>query len=101
MKSIALKSLETHPVGWTILHNLPNLENGNYALIPEKTTGRTQILKLTPSHGTDFYKYFNTINLPFEQIKNLNLFPSYLVELNASPAGSDSQEYADALVFFV
>ena len=101
MNSIALQSLNTHPVGRTIANMLSKLEIGNYALVPEKSTGRTKILKLTPSHGTDFYKYLYTINFPFEGIKKSNLLPNHSVELNASPAGSESQEYADALVFCV
>lgn len=101
MNTIALHSLNNSPVGRTIVNALSKLEEGKYALVPEKN-GRTRVLRLTKSEGTDFYKYFDTIKLPFHRIQESNLFPCYAVELNASPAGSDSQEYAlDALVFYV
>ena len=103
MNSIALKTLNTTPVGRTIVHAFSNLnlEKGSYALIPDRK-GRTQVLIKTKSAGTDFYRYFKTVNFPFHRIVESNLIPKYAVELNASPAGSESQEYAEnALVFHV
>ena len=102
MNTIALETLLSHPVGRTIAYALSDLTKGNYALVPDKKSGKTKVLKKTPSHGTDFYKYLCTSNLPFEGIRKSNLLPNYPVELNASPVGSDTQEYAkDALVFYV
>ena len=101
MKTTTLNSLKEHPVGRTIVNALSNLDNGNYALVPGPK-GKTKVLKLTSSHGTDFYKYFCTVNLSFEGIQKSKLLENYPVELNASPEGSDSQEYAnDALIFCV
>ena len=97
MELIALKN---HPVGRTILNIFSDLDNGNYALVPDNA-GKTQLRKFTKSHGTDFYRYIKTVNIPFDGIRKSNLLPYCHVELNASPAGSDCQEYADALVFSV
>ncbi len=101
--AVSLQSLNVHPVGRSIVNALSTLEVGNYALTSSKKNhGGTDILKRVPSHGTDFYRYLKTINLPFAGISNSNLIPNLPVELNASPAGSDCQEYAmDALVFKV
>ena len=101
MSSIALRSLNSSPVGRTIISHFSDLDNGKYALVPDEKSGRTKVLKLTKSFGTDFYKYFSTVNVPFSKILETNLIPTYFVELNASPAGSESQEYAKALVFAV
>ena len=101
MNSIALKSINVTPVGRTIFNQFKDLGRGNYALIPDPK-GRTKLLKKTKSAGTDFFKYLKTVNFPFHRIVESNLFPKYSVELNASPAGSESQEYAkDSLVFHV
>lgn len=101
MNSIALTTLNSTPQGRTIVHAFSKLEKGTYALLPDKK-GRTRVLKKTKSAGTDFFKYLSTSNLPFHCIAKTNLLPTYAVELNASPAGSDSQEYAEnALVFHV
>ena len=101
MQSTILTTLNTDPVGRTIISALSHLDDGNYALAPEEN-GKTKVLKLTHSHETDFYRFLCTINLPFEKIKQSNLLQNYPVELNASPAGSESQEYEmDALVFSV
>ena len=100
MNTVNLSSLVSTPAGRSIAYNLSDLEEGDYALIPDKT-GKTRILRKTPSKGTDFYKYLHTANIPFEKISKSGLLPSYTVELNASPIGSDSQEYENALVFSV
>ena len=101
MNTIELQSLQMHPVGRTIANALSNLTNGNYALVPGPM-GTTNVLKLTPSHGTPFYRFHSTVNLPFEGVKKSKLLKNYPVELNASPRGSYSQEYAmDALIFCV
>lgn len=102
MNSIALKTLETtSPFGRTIAYAFSNLTKGSYALLPDEKNGRTKLLKKTKSAGTDFYRYLFTVNFPFRRLKESNLIPSYHIELNASPAGSDSQEYRNALVFHV
>jgi len=101
MNSIALKTINVTPVGCTIFNQFKDLGTGNYALIPDRN-GRTKLLKKTESAGTDFFKHIKTVNYPFYIIAESNLFPKYSVELNASPAGSESQEYAkDSLVFHV
>lgn len=100
MTTIALNSLETNPFGRTICSLFPDLEKGNYALIPANN-GRTKLMKQTKSEGTDFYKDYKHVNFPFEKIVASRLLPSYPIELNASPAGSDCQEYESALVFHV
>lgn len=103
MEAVSLQSLSIHPIGRSIVNALSPLEKGNYALTSSKKKhGRTDILKRIPSCGTDFYRYLKTINIPFSGISKSNLIPNFPVELNASPAGSDCQEYAmDALVFKV
>lgn len=101
--TVSLQSLNVHPIGQSIVSALSSLEKGNYALTSNKKDhGRTDILKRVDSKGTDFYRYLNTINIPFAGISKSNLIPNFPVELNASPAGSDCQDYAmDALVFKV
>lgn len=101
MTTVELQSLKQTPIGRTISYAFSHLGNGSYALLPDNKTGKTKVLKLTKSAGTDFYKYRETINFPFKRIKESNLLPSHSVELNASPIGSESQEYEDALVFNV
>ncbi len=100
MTTIALNSLETNPFGRTICGLFSNLEKGNYALTRAKN-GRTQLMKLTKSSGTDFYRFYRLVNFPYDRIVASELLPSNYIELNASPAGSDCQEYASALVFNV
>lgn len=103
MEAVSLKTLNIHPVGRSIVNVLSFLSEGHYALVPsKKKSGRTDILVYVESHGTNFYRYLHTINFPFNGIKKSNLFPNYPVERNASPAGSDCQDYAmDALLFKV
>ena len=97
---VSLETLNSTPTGHTIANFFKHLAKGDYALLPNRA-GKTTVLRKTESHGTDFYKVVSTANIPFDSIKNTGLLPSYMVELNASPAGSESQEYADALVFAV
>lgn len=103
MEAVSLKSLSIHPVGRSITNVLSFLSEGSYALIPsEKEAGKTDILMYVTSQGTNFYRYLTTLQFPFNGIKKSNLFPNYPVERNASPPGSDCQEYAmDALIFKV
>lgn len=101
MATVELQSLNVSPIGRTIANALSHLRKGSYALLPDTKTGRTKILKLTKSAGTDFYRYRETINFPYNRIEEANLLTSHSVELNASPAGSESQEYANALLFKV
>ena len=100
MKEVSLQTLDSTPTGHTIASLFSHLKKGNYALLPDRL-GKTTVLRKTKSQGTDFYKIVSTANIPFDSIKKTGLLPSYNIELNASPAGSESQEYADALVFFV
>lgn len=95
-----LQALKNHPVGRTIANIFSDLDKGDYALVSD-TSGKTQLRRFTKSFGTDFYRYVKTINIPFEGLCKSNLLPRRHVELNASPAGSDCQEYAYALVFSV
>lgn len=101
MNSIALQTISSVPTGQTIVSLLSHLEKGEYALMLDKKTTNTKVLKRTPSHGTPFYRHFETIDFPFHEITCSGLIPKWTIELNASPAGSESQEYADALVFSV
>lgn len=71
----------------------------NYALIPTKKKtenfkGYSDLLEKVPSHGTDFYRFLVTIRVPFEEIEESQLLPKHTINLNASPAGSESQEYS-------
>lgn len=103
MKAVSLQSLNIHPVGRSIVNAFSFLQKGKYAFAPSrKKAGRTDVLVYVKSRGTNFYRYFKTVNFPFDGIKKSNLIPNYPVERNASPAGSDCQEYEmDALPFVV
>lgn len=100
MNEVSLKTLNSTPLGHKIAKFFLHLSKGHYALMPDRL-GKTTVLRKTKSKGTDFYKVVSTANVPFDVIKETGLLPSHAVELNASPAGSESQEYADALVFAV
>lgn len=79
-------------------------KENDYALIPtqkkgESSKGYSDLLEKVPSHGTDFYRFLVTIRVPFEAIEKSQLLPKHTINLNASPAGSESQEYAEAYLF--
>lgn len=79
----------------------PKLKSGRYAFV-KKSDKNCSVLKFTPSKGTAFYKDTKmTLELPFEKIQECGKFPFQHVERNASPAGSESQEYEPALLFEV
>lgn len=101
--AVSLQSLNIHPVGRSIANAFSFLEKGKYAFAPsKKKAGRTDVLQYVKSEGTNFYRYLTTVNFPFRGIEKSNLIPTYPVERNASPAGSDCQEYEmDALPFVV
>lgn len=101
--AVSLQSLNIHPVGRSIVNAFSFLEKGKYAFAPsKKKDGRTDVLVFAKSAGTNFYRYFTTVNFPFRGIEKSNLIQKYPVELNASPAGSDCQVYEmDALPFVV
>lgn len=103
MEAVSLQSLNIHPVGRSIVNAFSFLEKGNYAFAPsKKQDGRTDILVYVKMKGPGFYRYFKTINFPFAGIEKSKLIPKYPVERNASPAGSDCQDYEmNALPFMV
>lgn len=103
MEAVSLQSLNIHPVGRSIVNAFSFLGKGKYAFAPSrKRAGRTDILVYVESKGTDFYRYFKTVNFPFTGIEKSNLIQKYPVERNASPAGSDCQDYEmNALPFMV
>lgn len=78
---------------------LPRLRKGKYALVKKKN-GNSKVLVYTPSRGTSFYNDTKVnLNIPYDEIKESGLLPTYHVERNASPAGSDSQQYEEGLLF--
>lgn len=100
VQSTSISSIKFEPEGLYIFSKLKHLPPGEYAFV--RGEKGTDILKLTKSHGTDFYKYFCTISILYDSIKSTNFFPLYAVELNACPASSDTMEYAeDSLIFNV
>lgn len=102
MEAVSLQSLNIHPVGRSIVNAFSFLEKGKYALLQVKKGYWTDVLVFAKSAGTNFYRYFTTVNFPFRGIEKSNLIQKYPVERNASPAGSDCQVYEmDALPFVV
>ena len=103
MEVISLQSLNIDPVGRSIANVFSFLEKGDYAFAPSsRNAGRTDVLVFAKSAGTNFYRYLTTVNFPFDGIEKSNLIQKYPVERNASPAGSDCQEYEmNALPFVV
>lgn len=98
-------NLET-PVGKSIFNSNSSAywKENDYALIPTKKKtenfkGYSDLLEKVPSHGTDFYRFLVTIRVPFEEIEESQLLPKHTINLNASPAGSESQEYAEGYLF--
>lgn len=100
VSEVTLETLNSTPEGHKIAKFFLHLKRGHYALMPNRLE-QTTVLKKTRSQGTDFYRVVSTATVPFESIKKTGLLPQHFVELNASPAGSESQEYGDALVFSV
>lgn len=84
--------------GNAMLNLLTSLTSGDYALVVS-ISGKTELRQLTKSHGTDFYKFVKIVDISPEQLNNYS--PHRTIALNASPAGSESQEYVDALVFSI
>lgn len=100
VQSTSICSVMHEPEGLYISTKVKHLPTGEYAFVRGKKGKGTDVLKLTKSQGTDFYKYVCTIDILYDLIKATNFFPLYAVELNACPASSDTMEYAqDSLIF--
>lgn len=99
-KSKDLKSLQPRNIfEQTILDLFKTLPKGDYALVESPSGKLTQVLKMQPSHGTDFFKQFEELPVSFNAIESTKLFNYYSVPLNACPIDSDTQDFAKALVF--
>lgn len=83
----------------TLLGLLGSLPKGDYALIKSQSNGVTQVLKMQPSHGTDFFREYEEFPISFTAVEGTRLFDYYSVPLNACPIDSDTQDFAEALIF--